>query len=69
MNNEEIEGTLDNLIELHNTDYKLYCKTYKTLPFSLYCEIERLSVSKSTLYKELCEKASFVAENFHRKIK
>jgi hypothetical protein len=33
-------------------------------PLAIYIEIERLSVSKSALYKSLCAKARIVAESF-----
>jgi hypothetical protein len=49
-------------------DKSTFYKSYKALPL-VYIEIERLSVSKSALYKSLCAKARIVAESFHRSIK
>ena len=69
-NNEElIEETLDNLIDLMEEDHVIFFKSYKSLPLDIYTEIERLSVSKSTLYRDLCIKARKVADNFHKSIK
>lgn len=67
--NSLVEETLDKLIQVMEEDESVFFKSYKALPFALYAEIERLSVSKSALFKELCEKAKLVAENFHRSIK
>jgi hypothetical protein len=50
-------------------DKSTFYKSYKALPLAIYIEIERLSVSKSALYKSLCAKARIVAESFHRSIK
>lgn len=69
IDNNLIEQTLDELIILKDKDKTLFYKSYKSLPFELYEEIERLSVSKSALYKVLCSKARIVAESFHRSIK
>lgn len=68
IDNGIIEETLDELIALFNADKKLFYKSYRTLPIELYREIERLSVSKSTLYSKLCKKAKLVTDNFHKNI-
>jgi hypothetical protein len=67
--NIDIEETLNDLIKLIEKDKKVFYQTYKSLPFGIYKEIERLSVSKSALFKSLCEKAKKVAETFHKSIK
>jgi hypothetical protein len=68
-NNLLIEETLDELIKGMEIDKSTFYKSYKALPLAIYIEIERLSVSKSALYKSLCAKARIVAESFHRSIK
>jgi hypothetical protein len=68
-NNLLIEETLDELIQGMELDKFTFYKSYKALPLAIYIEIERLSVSKSALYKTLCAKARIVAESFHRSIK
>jgi hypothetical protein len=68
-NSEIIKETLDNLIDLKEKDPTLFFQAYKSLPFNIYSEIERLSVSKSSLYKDLCKKARDVANSFHKSIK
>lgn len=67
--NNLVEETLDELILSLEKDSPTFFKSYRSLPFALYVEIERLSVSKSALFKSLCEKARLVAESFHRSIK
>jgi hypothetical protein len=67
-NNLLIEET-DELIKGMEIDKSTFYKSYKALPLAIYIEIERLSVSKSALYKSLCAKARIVAESFHRSIK
>lgn len=62
------EETLNELLILYEKDKKIFYKSYTSLPIELYKEIERLSVSKSTLYGELCKKAKTVADNFHKSI-
>lgn len=64
-----IEQTLDDLLELHKKDEVAFCKSYKSLPLTIYSEIERLSVSKSTIFKGLCKKAQEVTSIFHGSIK
>jgi hypothetical protein len=64
-----IEQTLDDLLQLHKKDEVAFCKSYKSLPLNIYSEIERLSVSKSTLFKPLCDKAQQVTTLFHSSIK
>jgi hypothetical protein len=49
-NNLLIEETLDELIKGMEIDKSTFYKSYK-LPLAIYIEIERLSVSKSALYK------------------
>jgi hypothetical protein len=49
-NNLLIEETLDELIK-GEIDKSTFYKSYKALPLAIYIEIERLSVSKSALYK------------------
>ncbi len=68
IDNIQIEKTLDDLIVLIGEDIKLFHKTYKTLPIELYSEIERLSMSKSSVFLSLCNKAKLVAETFHKNI-
>ena len=63
-----VKETLNELLALHEKDERIFYKSYISLPIELYKEIERLSVSKSTLYGELCKKAKTVADNFHRSI-
>jgi predicted transcriptional regulator len=46
-----IEETLDELIKGMEIDKSTFYKSYKALPLAIYIEIERLSVSKSALYK------------------
>jgi predicted ATP-binding protein involved in virulence len=67
-NNLLIEETLDEFKGME-IDKSTFYKSYKALPLAIYIEIERLSVSKSALYKSLCAKARIVAESFHRSIK
>lgn len=69
INNNLVEETLDELIINLEQDAPTFFKSYKSLPFALYVEIERLSVSKSALFKDLCEKARLVADSFHKSIK
>lgn len=69
IDNNLVEETLDELILVMEKDKQTFYKSYKALPFDLYSEIERLSVSKSALYKMLCSKARVVAESFHKSIK
>lgn len=64
-----IEETLDELIKLYEEDQEAFNKSYKSLPLAIYAEIERLSVSKSTLFKSLCIKAHKVTSLFHGSIK
>lgn len=64
-----IEKTLDNLVSLLDNNDPLFYKEYKSLPFNLYKEIEKLSVSKSVIYKEICRKSKLVADSFHKNIK
>lgn len=64
-----IENTLDELIQIMETNKQLFYKSYKSLPIEMYAEIERLSVSKSSLYKDICSKSRLVAETFHKSIK
>lgn len=66
---EEIKESLNSLIKLQETDKVLFSKTYRSLPFELYKEIERLSVSKSIVFSELCDKSKFVSDSFHKSIK
>jgi hypothetical protein len=67
--NNLVEETLDELIRGMENNLLTFYKSYRALPFDLYVEIERLSVSKSALYRGLCDKARVVAESFHRSIK
>lgn len=69
IDNNLVEETLDELIQGMEKDEATFFKSYKALPFALYVEIERLSVSKSAIFKQLCDKARIVAESFHRSIK
>jgi len=64
-----IDETLDSLLKMHSISPSLFFKTYKSLPINLFCEIERLSMSRSTLYKDRCTKASTVADYFHKSVK
>ena len=68
INETLVKETLDNLLLIYEKDVKLFSKSYKSLPFSLYEEIERLSISKSTLYIDLCKKARSVANKFHKNV-
>lgn len=68
-NSNIIKETLDTLLVLKDQDHTLFFQAYKSLPLDIYKEIERLSVSKSTLYKELCTKARTVANTFHKSVK
>lgn len=69
MNNELIEKTLDDLIDILNKDKKLFKKTYPLIPFEIYKQIERLAISKSVVNKELCAKAKLVSTTFHKHFK
>ena len=64
-----IKETLDDLLKIKEEDFNLFYNSYKSLPLTLYSEIERLSVSKSTLFMDLCKKAKLVADSFHKSIK
>lgn len=66
---ETIKETLDDLLELMKKDHSLFFQAYKSLPLDIYKEIERLSVSKSSIYKDICTKARTVADSFHKSIK
>ena len=66
---KKVKETLDSLIELQKTDPNLFYNTYRSLPFELYKEIERLSVSKSIINRELCDKSKFISNSFHKSIK
>lgn len=63
-----VEETLNELLALYKKDPKIFYKSYVSLPIDLYKEIERLSVSKSTLYGDICKKAKTVADHFHKSI-
>jgi hypothetical protein len=69
INDTTIEETLDELLIMMEDNIDIFYKSYKSIPFELYSEIERLSVSKSSLQEELCNKARKVAETFHKSIK
>jgi hypothetical protein len=62
-NNLLIEETLDELIKAWKSTNPRFTNL-TALPLAIYIEIERLSVSKSALYKSLCAKARIVAESF-----
>jgi hypothetical protein len=67
-NNLLIEETLDELIKGMEIDKSTFYKSYKALPLAIYIEIERLSVSKSALYKVYVPKhvslpKAFIASN------
>lgn len=66
---ELIRKTLEYLLKLLDSGDELFYKEYKSLPIDLYREIERLSLSKSMIYKELCSKSKKVADAFHKSIK
>jgi len=69
LNNTNISDTLDNLLELLETSPAVFHKTYRSLPYDTYSEIERLSLNcqKSEKQKEVVKKAKLVAEAFHKK--
>lgn len=68
-NIELVRETLEYLISLLESDDPLFFKEYKSLPIDLYREIERLSLSKSMIYRDLCEMSKKVADAFHKSIK
>lgn len=69
MNDYEIlEDTLNDLLLLYRRSPSIFHKSYKSLPLDIYISIEKLSMSKSILYKDLCNKAKLVAEYFHKSI-
>lgn len=63
-----IEETLDGLIAQYESVPDLFYKSYIALPVDIYKEIERLSMSKSTLHIRICKKARKVADTYHRSI-
>lgn len=62
-----IEDILTNLLSVYRKDPKEFYNLYRTLPLDIYTKIEHLSMSKSTLYRDLCNKAKSVTKYFHRK--
>ena len=63
-----LEKTLDILLELYDSDPSKFKNHYRSLPLEVYIKIERLSISKSILYKDICNKAKLVALYFHKNI-
>jgi hypothetical protein len=65
---KHIVDLLDDLIPMIESDYALFVKTYRALPFDIYSEIERLSQTcqKPNKQKEINQKAKEVANAFHR---
>ena len=62
---ELIEETLQSLLQILDYDKGLFYNMYRSLPYELYKEIEKLSVSKSETYKDLCIMAKKVTTEFH----
>lgn len=66
---EVVEDTMDMLIKMMETNIIEFHKAYKSTPFEIYSEIERLSVSKSSVHEGICVKARLVADTFHKNIR
>ena len=62
---ELVQDTLSELVPLIERDEDLFFKTYKSLPFNVYKEIETLSISKSSTHRALCEQSRIVTKAFH----
>lgn len=70
MTNRVIEReVLDSLIEMLEEDKTRFYQTYSALPFNIFLEIEKLSMSKTSFNKSLCLKARRVANTFHNNFK
>ena len=69
LSDDNLVSTLDDLISLIKTDIGLFYKTYRSLPYPIYSEIERLSLScqKVQKQKETIVKSKIVANTFHKK--
>jgi len=60
-----IRDTLQVLTELIDSDKDLFYKMYRNIPYEIYQEIEKLSVSKSEVYRDLCINAKKITTEFH----
>ena len=65
INVELIKNTVKELLLLIDKNEDLFYKSYRSLPYPLYKEIESLSISKSLIYKDLCDKAKIITDKFH----
>ena len=61
--------TLQELLHLLKTDKVLFFSIYRALPFELFKEIEKLSISKSLIYKDFCRDARKITTAFHSNAK
>ena len=64
---EELVGIINNLVDVLETSE--FPTLYKNIPFSYYYTIEQLSFSRSSVNKELCNKAKLITNKFHKSIK
>ena len=69
LSDDNLVSILDDLIGLIETDIVLFYKTYRSLPYPIYSEIERLSLScqKVQKQKKTIVKSKIVANTFHKK--
>jgi hypothetical protein len=66
------DGLLDiiaDLVFLSKHDYSTFLKTYPNIPFNYYYTIEELATMKSTINKEICDKARLISSTYHKSIK
>jgi hypothetical protein len=69
LNDDTLLDVLDNLVDLIEKDPALFHKTYRSLPYETFSEIERLSLNcqKADKQKDVVKKAKIVADAFHKK--
>ena len=60
---------IDSLLKLMKEDEKKFFSTYPALPFNIYNEIEKLSLSKASTNMELTAKAKIITKKFHEQFK
>ena len=60
---------MDSLLKLMEEDEKKFFDTYRSLPFNIYKEIEKLSLSKASTNTELTIKAKIITKKFHAQFK
>lgn len=61
---------VDDLVEKADSmGDKEFAELFKNIPFNYYYTVDRLSESRSSTYRDLCDKARIITNKFHKTFK